>query len=328
MSTKPKAIIDCDTGSDDAVAVMLAVLSEKYELLGITTTHGNLPVKYTTENTLRVLELLGAEDIPVYPGCNEGMVKLMLPGRMINPDITPIAKIIDGKEVAIHDKYLALPEAKTKPQNKHACVFLLETLRAATEKITLITLGPVTNVGMVLRMDPSVAENIEEIVCMGGGIHEANKSMAAESNFFNDPEAAKLLLECGAKVTVIPLDATRSVSFGHDDAAKIRAVGTPAALFAADLVDHRITAGELLGLSNEPKDALHDALVVAYLIDPTVITEMWNKPLDIEIGGGKADGQLLCDVRDAGVLKYPQYVAMRGDKDKYLDMLCTYLAKQ
>ena len=126
---------------------------------------------------------------------------------------------------------------------------------------------------------------------------------------------------------MIPLDATRSVSFGHDDAARIRAVGTPAALFAADLVDHRITAGELLGLSKQPKDALHDALVVAYLIDPTVITEMRHRPLDIEIGGGKADGQLLCDVRDAGVQKYPQYVAMKGDKEKYLQILCEYLAK-
>ena len=327
MSTKPKAIIDCDTGSDDAVALMLAVKSGKYDILGITTTHGNLPVKYTTENTLRVLELLGAQHIPVYSGCNEGMTKLMLPGRMINPNITPIAKIIDGKEVAIHDKELALPKATAIAQKKHACVYLLETLREATEKITLITLGPVTNVGMVLRMDPSVAENIEEIVCMGGGVHQSNKSIAAESNFFNDPEAAKLLLECGAKVTVIPLDATKSVSFNHDDAARIRAVGTPAAEFAADLVDHRVTTGQILGLSKKAEDPLHDALVVAYLLDPTVITELWHKPLDIEIGGGKADGQLLCDVRDAGVQQYPQYVAMKGDKEKYLQILCEHLAK-
>ena len=73
----------------------------------------------------------------------------------------------------------------------------LRTLRETKEKITLVPLGPVTNIGMALRMDPSIAQNIEGIVVMGGGVHEANKSMAAESNFFNDPEAAKIVLECG-----------------------------------------------------------------------------------------------------------------------------------
>ena len=114
MSTKPKAIIDCDTGSDDAAALILAIKSGKYDILGITTTHGNLPVQHTTENTLRVLELLGAQDIPVYPGCNEGMTKLLLPGRMVNPDISPIVKIIDGKEVAFHSEEMDLPKATAK----------------------------------------------------------------------------------------------------------------------------------------------------------------------------------------------------------------------
>ena len=129
-------------------------------------------------------------------------------------------------------------------------------------------------------------------------------------------------------MTVIPLDATKSVSFGYDDAAKIRAVGTPAALFAAELVEHRIAAGERLGLSKTPQDALHDPLVMCYHLDPTVITELWNAPLDVEMGGGRADGQLLCDTRDAAELKYPTYVAMKGDKDKYLTMLCDILKKQ
>lgn len=326
MAEKTKVIIDCDTGSDDAVALMVAVLCGKYDILGITNTHGNLPVRYCTDNTLRVLDLLGV-DIPVYEGCNEGMVKLLLPSRMINPEISPIAKVIDGVEVAIHDKSLPLPQTTKKKQDRHACSYLLETLRNTKEKITLLTLGPVTNIGMVLRMDPSIAENIEEIVCMGGGVYLANKSIAAESNFFNDPEAAKIMLQSGAKVTVIPLDATKSVAFGYDDAAKIRAVGTPAAIFAADLVEHRISTGEKLGLSKSPKDALHDPLVMCYHLDNSVVTTLLHAPLDIEMGGGRADGQLLCDTRDAAVQKYPTYVALKGDKDKYLDMLCDILKK-
>lgn len=327
MNKRQKLIIDCDTGSDDAVALMTAVLSDRFDILAITTTHGNLPVQYTTENTLRVLELLHREDIPVYPGCNEGMVKLLTPGRMINPKIKAISKMINGKEVAIHDRYLDLPEAKTKPQDEHACSFLLRTLRETKEKIVLAPLGPVTNIGMALRMDPSIAKNIEGIVLMGGGVHESNKSMAAESNFFNDPEAAKIVLECGAPVVVIPLDATKSVSLSREDAAHMAASGTKAAKFAADLVMHRIEAEEMLGFIDDGKNALHDPLTICFLLDPTVITDLWHCACDIEIGGGRADGQLLCDVRPGEKPTLPTYVAMCGDKDKYLSMLTDVLAR-
>lgn len=327
MSKKQKLIIDCDTGSDDAVALMTAVLSDRFDILAITTTHGNLPVCYTTENTLRVLELLGREDIPVYSGCNEGMVKLLTPGRMINPKIKPISQIIDGKEVAIHDKYLALPEAKTKPQAIHAVSFLVETLRNTKEKIVLVGLGPITNVGMALRMDPSIAKNLEGIVLMGGGVHLSNKSMASESNFFNDPEAAKIVLECGAPVTIIPLDATTSVSLTKEDADHMAASGTAPAVFAADLLRHRIDAEELLGFSRDGKNALHDPLTVCFLLDPTVITDLRHCACDIEIGGGRADGQLLCDPRPSEKAEYPTFVAMEGDGKKYLSMLTEILAK-
>ena len=327
MSRKQKLIIDCDTGSDDAVALMTAVFSDRFDILAVTTTHGNLPVKYTTENTLRVLELLGRQDIPVYPGCNEGMVKLLTPGRMVNPKIKAISKVIDGKEVAFHDRYLDLPEAVTKPQAEHACSFLLRTLRETKEKIILAAFGPMTNIGMALRMDPSIAQNIEGIVVMGGGVHEANKSMAAESNFFNDPEAAKIVLECGAPVVVIPLDATNDVALSREDIAKIASSGTTAATFAAGLVLHALEAAELLGFSDNGKNGLHDPLTICFLLEPTVITDLRHCACDIDLGGGRADGQLLCDMRPGEKPTLPTYVAMRGDKDKYLSLLTHTLAK-
>lgn len=295
MSEKPKVIFDCDTGNDDAVALMAAVLCGRFDLIAVTTTYGNLSVENTTENTLRVLEFLHAAEIPVYMGCHEAMVKKLLPSRSINPVAKPCTRAVAGRQVSLHEPELKLPKAQVRPQKRKAPIYLLETLRHTQVKLTLILTGPATNLAMALRMDPAIAENIEEIVVMGGGVYLANETMAAEFNFFQDPEAAKMVLDCGAKVTVIPLDATHSAPFGRADVERIRAVGTPAAEFAAKLTEHCIEAEALLGFSVDGCAPMHDPLTVCYLMDRSVITDLRHAPVDVDIGGGRADGQLLMD---------------------------------
>ena len=108
--TKRKIILDVDTGTDDAMAIIAAALASELDLIGITVVHGNQRLPYTLENTLRLVEFLG-KDIPVYGGCPDPMVQNMSNGRMQNPRMQTILKIIDGKEIEIHDKYLDLPEA-------------------------------------------------------------------------------------------------------------------------------------------------------------------------------------------------------------------------
>lgn len=322
---KRKVILDVDTGSDDAVLIMAAAQCKEVEVLGITVTHGNLPVEFCVENTLRVLELIGRTDIPVYSGCAKPMVKDLLPGRVANSKVHSISRVIDGKVVAIHDKYLPLPEAKIKPQQKDACSFLVETLRSTKEKITLLPVGPMSNIGMALRMDPSIAENIDEIICMGGGVNMSNDTLAAEANFFHDPEAAKIMLHCGAKVTVIPLDATHSASLGYDHTKKLREMGSPAAKFAADLIEHRIEATLKLGIVNKPTNALHDPLTLCTMLDPSVITDMRHANCDIDVSGGVADGQLLYDTRTETTPTEPTYIAFKGDSEKYFSLLSKLL---
>ncbi len=316
-----KVILDVDTGSDDAVAIMAAVKSPDLEVIGITTTHGNLPVKFTTDNTLRVLELLGRTDIPVYAGCNEGMVKLLSFARKNDPNRTPIAAEVDGEVVAVHTEELPLPKTTAKAQSEHACSYLVRTLRETKEKITLIPVGPATNVGMALRMAPEIALNIEEIVLMGGCIDGGNKTAVAESNFYNDPEAIKIILECGAKVRIIPLNATMAAYMTDDEVAALRAINTKTSNFAAQMIEDRINAHLKLGYYDRRADHLHDALAVCAILDPSVITDFPALALDIDISGGITDGMLVADRRVRATSQKEHFVALDADRKKYYDML-------
>lgn len=324
---KRKVILDVDTGSDDAVAIMTALLSEELEVIGITTVHGNLPLEYTTDNTLRVVELLGS-DVPVYAGCPYPLVRDLLPGRRINGQETNEECVIDGKTVAVHEKALPLPAPTIRAQPEHAVSWLLHTLRTAEEKITLIPVGAMTNIAAVLRMDPSVAEKIDQIVCMGGGVNIHNRAFRSETNFFNDPEAAKIMLDSGVKVTIVTLDATHSSWFGYPEVEKLKGLHNKAGDFAAQMLYHRIHAANLTGARKEPKSALHDVLAVCAVIDPTVLTDVRHETCDVDISGGIADGQLMTSMR----YRYsrpekPTYVAYQADGEKLFDMLCSRLAK-
>ena len=321
-----KVILDVDTGSDDAVAIMMAVLCGQLDVLGITTCHGNLPVEYTTDNTLRVLQFLGA-DIPVYRGAEHPLVMDLQPGRRVNGSEVIKETIIDGKVVAVHEKHLPLPEADKREQEEPAAVWLWETLKHFDEKITLIPTGPLTNIATVLRMDPSVKEHIEEIVCMGGGINIHNRSYRSETNFYNDPEAAKIVLTSGAKTTIVTLDATHSSWFGYEEVEKLKAINTKYTNFAADILYNRIHAANLTGARKEPKSALHDVLTVCAVLDPTILTDVRHETCDIDTGGDLAYGQLMVSMRYRySEPELPTYVAYRGDKDKLFAMICRYFS--
>ena len=324
---KRKIILDVDTGSDDAVAIMTALLSDELEVLGITTVHGNLPIEYTTDNTLRVVELMKS-DVPVYRGCGFPLVQDLLPGRKINAGELGETCVIDGKVIAVHEKELPLPKPTIEAQKEHAVSWLLRTLKETKEKITLIPVGAMTNIATVLRLDPTVAENIEEIVCMGGGVNIHNRAFRSETNFYNDPEAAKIMINSGVKVTIVTLDATHSSWFGYEEVDKLRALHNKAADLAADMLYHRIHSANLSGARKEPKSALHDVLAVCAVIDPTVLPDVRHETCDVDISGGIADGQLMTTMRyKYSSPKLPTYVAYKGDGDKLFEMLVARLEK-
>lgn len=325
---RKNVILDVDTGSDDAIAIMLAALSPELNILGITVTWGNRPVENCVENTLRVLELLGKEkDIPVYKGCPQPMVRYLTKQRNAALEKDGISIQKDGKEYSVHPAYLELPPASAKAQPVHACSYLVETLLRAKEKITLIPVGPPTNLGMAIRMEPSITDHIEEVVFMGGAVGMGNITPCAEANFYHDPEAAKIIIDSGVSCRIIGLNATHSAELSLDDAADLRELKTPAACLAASLIETRIEALKIIGDGNGYSDAVHDALAVASVIMPDVITDMRSSRCDIDVSGGAADGQLIVDTRirhsrDGNV---NTQIAYKANKEKFLRMICQRL---
>ena len=300
MLNRKKVILDVDTGSDDAVAIMLATRSEELEILGITVTWGNRPVDNCVENTLRVLDLM-ERDIPVYKGCPQPMVRYLTRQRNAALDKDGISANIGGQEVTVHPAYLDLPPAVLRAQEPHACTFLVETLRNAKEKVTLIP----------------------------GAVGMGNITASAEANFYHDPEAAKIVLDSGIPCRIVGLNATHSAELTLEDAKTLKSLGTPAGQFAGELVESRIRALKAMGTGNGVSDAIHDAVAVACVACPEIILDLKRQRCDIDINGGAADGQLIADTRigyEADETVTTQ-VVYKVDKEQFFDLLCRRLSK-
>ena len=325
MEQKTKVILDCDTGSDDAVAIMLAVLSGDIDLLGVCTVAGNKEINFTTDNTLRVIDLLGA-DIPVMRGCYTSMVTKVHPGRrgsytgMTGVSVENVDA--NGEVIQYHSDCLPIPEPSSKEAPQHAVFWLIDTLMKSAGDIALVMTGPLTNLAMALRLEPRIAEKIKELVFMGGGFKVTNSTSAAEFNIWADPEAAQIALTSGIKkITMVPLDATHRANFTLEDAAELRAHGSELCDVVATLVDERVEAYNAYQPQELPDSApIHDALALAYLIDPEVLRDMRFMRVDVDCSGGFADGQTICDTR-----AYPDrprncYVALDADRERFVSL--------
>ncbi|WP_343249650.1 nucleoside hydrolase [Diplocloster hominis] len=320
---KKKVILDVDTGSDDALAIMTAVLSEKLDVVAICTILGNKDIGQTTENTLRVVDFL-KRDIPVYQGCADYMVKGLFPSRD-----RPVHKrfaYIDGKKTGYHPDELPIAPAVSKPQQMDAVTFYLEYLKHAKEKITIIPTGPATNLGIALTLDPSIAENIEQIVYMGGGCRETNISSAAEANVWHDPEAAEKVINCGAEVLLVPMDAIEEAAVNRRHLEAFRNLKNPVAKFAADLVEHRMLVKNQVHPGRIPDiSCLCDVLAVCAVIDKSVLKDVRKSRCDVSLSDGPANGQTIIDQRYYTEEKNC-YFAFGGDDEKLFEMMYEYFA--
>lgn len=309
-----KIILDVDTGSDDACAIMLAYNHPDIDLVAVCTVKGNQPLINTTENTLRIRDLLKA-DFPVYRGCSNSYVRHLVYPRLLP---TQNADAIDenGNKIHIHKDYFDLPESKGKIEDKHAVNFYVDYLMNSTEKITLVAVGPLTNLAMAMVMEPRIVEHIEEIVIMGGGCDITNATLAAEFNIYDDPESAQVVLSSGCKITMVPLDATHSAYITHDNAVELRSLNNPAADFAADLIETRILVhDQCQPLEVKHSCALHDPLCIAYLIDPSVLTDVRFCHVDVSLSG-LTEGQTVVDQRAIQDNRNVRF-AFKGDLNKF-----------
>lgn len=314
-----KVILDVDTGSDDAVAIMLAALHPSIDLIAVCSVSGNQPLLNTTENTKKILDLLHS-NVPLYMGCKEALVRDCSPWRIKYENrATAIDK--DGKSFFIHQDF-DLPKSNRNVEDKPAPVFYVDYLKHTKEPITLVCVGPLTNLATALSIDPSIIENIEELVIMGGGDRVANATSSAEFNIFHDPEAAQKVFQSGIKkITLCPLDATHKVVVTKDDCKRFKEIGTPAALFAASMCEKRIEVHtQCQPLDIKDACALHDPLCIAYLIDNTVLKDIKYVHIDVSLSGA-SDGTTLVDHRH--FQNNPNvYIAYDGDRKKFVDIMC------
>ena len=313
-----KLILDVDTGTDDAVAIMLAALHPALELIGITTVNGNVPVQNCTDNTLRTLDFIGRGDIPVFEGLNRPLVR---------PDF-PIPRAIK-KSTGVHGLELPLPAPTSRKQSKAAVEFLVETYRAATDDITLVPTGPLSNIAAAIAIDPGFVDRVPEIVLMGGAHHHGNVTPAAEFNIWGDPEAAASVFAAGfRKLVCVPLDATHEALVSLDDVAAMQAMGTPAGTGAALFIGQRIRAYD----ANQPMAErgaapVHDAVCVAYLVDNSVISTDFRH-VAVETMGPLTVGRTVVDTNFRGETPPNCHFAFHADRRKFVAMMLeTFAAK-
>lgn len=299
-------ILDCDTGTDDAVAILVAALHPDLDLLGVTTVWGNHDVAATTDNSLRVLGRVGRDDIGVHPGMN-------------GPVRPRLERLPSGR--ADLPPTLPLP-APTSVAGSAAVEWLVETLRAATDPVSLVPTGPLSNVAAAVAADPAIVDAVGRLVVLGGSHREPGVTPYAERNVWCDPEAAHDVLTAGFRdLLLVTMDATFSAPLTAGDAAQLRAGGTVAAAMAADFVEDRIDwyrrDPAMAALGAAP---LHDPLAVACLVDPEVL-HVRDAAVSVERTDPTAYGasRFSFDGTEPGA---PVRVALRADHDRFLGLLC------
>ncbi len=278
---RTKAIIDCDPGHDDAVAILLA--ARHFDLLGVTTVGGNAPAWRVTENALRVLELIGRPEVPVARGA-AGPILGSLPraGERVHG-----ATGLDGAE---------LPRGSNRVITRGAVEFLVDTVMANPGTVVIAT-GPLTNVALAMRVEPRLAKSIARLSIMGGSATWGNVTAAAEFNAWADPEAAHIVFSSGARITMCGLDLTRQAAVGPETIARFRAAGTRTASVVADLLEHyRASAERVYGTPTVP---LHDPCAVAALAAPELF-ELTEAHVAVELRGEETRGMTVVDHRYIG----------------------------
>lgn len=273
---RPRIILDCDPGIDDAIAIMTA--SRWADLVGITTVAGNVGVEHTTANALKLRSLLGLT-VPVHRGADRPLVGDPFHARHVH-GATGLADV-------------DLPEPDDGPDSWDAVDFLVEATRAE-EGLHLVPVGPLTNVALALRADPGLAGRVASITLMGGGAGIGNVTAAAEFNVFADPEAADEVFRSGARLTMIGLNLTHQVRMGAVHAAQCRTVGSPVGDAMTGLLEF-YTKFHLA--EEEVSDGpVHDPCAVLAVTHPELFT-LEDRHVQVELAGSHTRGMTLVDER-------------------------------
>ena len=303
MGAAIPVLLDCDPGHDDAIAIMLAVADPAIDLRAVTTVAGNVTLEHTTRNALRVLDVVGRPDIPVAAGRARPLVR----------ELSTAASMHGESGLAG-----PLPAEPSRAALEISALALIErTLASAERPVTLVATGALTNMADVVTELPDLHDRIERIVLMGGAVELGNWTPAAEFNIWVDPQAADLVFSSGIPVTMIGLEVTHRAWLSDEHADALRGT-TSCGQFVAELLDH------FVGFHQErfgwPGAPIHDAVTIAHLIDPTLVTTM---PMNvrIETQSELTVGRTVCDRWQVTDLPANAEVGLDIDRDRFVQLL-------
>jgi purine nucleosidase len=308
-----KVIVTTDPGQDEAAAIMMMLAApESFEILGLVAAAGNVGLDHAVINALKILELAGRADIPVFAGCPRPILRKLVTAEHVHGPTG-----LDGHE---------LPPPTAQPQKQHGVDFMVQKLRSAQPgEVHIVSLSPTTNLALALVQAPDIAPRIGSIVMMAGAYFECgNITPAAEFNVYVDPEAADIVLQCGAPITMLPLDVTHKMLSTPERLKRIRSVGTRCAIAIADMLTYS-QAFDLkkYGWEGAP---LHGPCVPAYLLRPELFS---GKTINVSIqcGDGLTTGASVADWWQ--ITDRPRNVTYirDGNSDGYYDLICELYAR-
>jgi inosine-uridine nucleoside N-ribohydrolase len=277
-----RIIIDCDPGVDDSMAILFAFNSPEVQVEGLTTVFGNTETAITTQNALRLVELAGRPDVPVAMGAAK-----------------PLLRPFTGDGWVVHGRNglgeVAYPEPKLQPDRRRAAQFIVDTIMANPGEITLVPVGPLTNVALAVLLEPRIAQHVAQVVLMGGAAAmPGNVSAVAEANIRNDPEAAHIVFRAGWPLVMVGLDVTTKTVMSDAYMEELRSANNRYTDFIYAISRHYNNFYKQIGITEGFH--VHDSSALAYVIDPTLFT---TRPafVDVEYHSPHHDGQTVADWR-------------------------------
>ena len=273
-SAPRRIVLDTDPGIDDAMAILLTLRSPELQVEAITPVSGNVPLELTLPNALRLVEIAERTDIPVAAGASVPLVRQLITASYVHGE-----NGLGGVD---------FPPPKTKPAKETATEIIRRIVRANPGQISIVAIGPLTNVATALRADPELAAMIPAIVMMGGSLSGGNVTPAAEFNFYVDPEATHIVFHSGIPITMVGLDVTRKVQLREEHVAALEAGKNPSSQAAGRIMRSTMERYRKTGFPGGP--TMHDPLALASMIDPAVVT-LQDYFVDIETTGEITAGE-------------------------------------
>lgn len=285
-SAPSRVIIDTDPGVDDALALLLAMRSPELKIEAITVVAGNVPLELGLPNALRMVEIADRKDIPVAAGARTPLLRRLITATYVHGE--------NGLAGAL------FPDPTIKPISEAAADVIQSIASQYPGDLTLITIGPLTNIAAALQADPELASKVCRLVMMGGSLSGGNITPAAEFNIYVDPEAARIVFQSGIPITMVGLDVTRKTSLTEDHVRTLEAAQNPVSQGAAKIARRAIDQHRERGFVVGPN--MHDSLAVAGFLDPSLLT-LKEYYLDVETSGELTAGETVGYSPTAGDLR-------------------------